>query len=525
MKKKHTLFAAGAFALLAGAMPAGADPGPPGYITGDAPLLAVTGDGEVQPLLSVGDTVDGVMFEGLPDGVGIAPTRSNRGRGHDHRSPRSRSHRGRDRGRADTIDVYVAHEQTTVPFFGARDYTDASVTRWTVDTRTGRIIDADVAVSPDDGFLRFCSAFMAGPEHGFDSHVFFANEETNDIVDVPAGAPYGADPALAPQRQGGYVVALDTRTGKQTTMAGMGRLNHENTVALPGYEDLAMLTTDDTFSATTSQLYLYTAGDQKALLKDEGELWAFRVTHKNGAEVDTEDPFNEANDYLDLGLDDEMRGEFIRVPNDVARGQTAEAPQAALENWSIENNVFTFIRLEDVAVDRNNQRVVYVADTGASRVQPDPATGRIGRPSGAVGQADNGRVFKFVFNRRDPRKVDSFTVLADGDAPGHAKFADFTSPDNLDTSEASLMVQEDTDGAQIWRLDLAAGTWSAAASVLDPGGESSGITNASEWFGPGSWLVTVQAHDLPHVDETTDADGNTVKREEGQLVLLTLPGS
>lgn len=525
MRKKHTLLAAGAFALVAGAMPAAAEAGPPGFVTSDPPLLEVTGDGEVEALLSVGDTVDGTMFEGLPDGVGIAPTRGNRGRGGDHRSSRSRSDRGRGGGRSDTVDVYVAHEQTTVPFFGSRDFTDASVTRWTIDTRTGRIIDADVTVSSDDGFLRFCSAFMAGPEHGFDSHVFFANEETNDIVDVPAGAPYRADPALAPQRQGGYVVAHDTRSGRTEVLEGMGRLNHENTVALPGYRDLAMLTTDDTFSATTAQLYLYTADDQRDLMRDKGELWAFRVTHKNGTPVEVGDPFNEANDYLDLGLDDDMRGEFIRVPDDIARGRTDEAPQDALENWSIDNNVFTFIRLEDVAVDRNDHRVVYVADTGASRVQPDPTTGRLARPSGAVGEADNGRVFKFVFNRRNPRKVDSFTVLADGDADGHAKFADFTSPDNLDTSKSSLMVQEDTDGAEIWRLDLAAGTWSAVATVLDPGGESSGIVNASKWFGPGTWLVTIQAHDLPYVDQTTDADGNTVKREDGQLVLLTLPGS
>ena len=47
------------------------------------------------------------------------------------------------------------------------------------------------------------------------------------------------------------------------------------------------------------------------------------------------------------------------------------APQDALEQWSNENNVFQFIRLEDIAYNRDNPRVVYVADTGSTRIVPD----------------------------------------------------------------------------------------------------------------------------------------------------------
>ena len=516
MPKIRASIVAGAMILLVGLLPAGAGAnGQPGFLTGDPALLTLSVPGDVLPLLSVGDTVDGVQFEGIPDGVGLVPSRGNRGQG---TGPASGS-------RGDTVDVYVAHEQTTIPFRNERDFIDASVTRWTVDTSTGEVLAADVAISSDAGYLRFCSAFVGGPEHGFDSHVFFANEETSNIADVPAGAPYGADPALAPQRQGGYVVALDTRTGKSVPLAGAGRLNHENTVAIPGYDELALLTTDDTFTATTSQLYLYTSDDQKSLMRDEGELWAFRVTSKNGQSVAAGDAFNEANDYLDLGLDDEMTGEFIPVPEDVARGVTDEAPQDALENWSIDQNVFTFVRLEDVAVDKNDDRVVYLADTGATRVNPDPVTGRLARPSGAAGLADNGRMFKLVFDEDDPKQVVSFTVLADGDAdPAHPKFVGFSAPDNIDTSANSLMVQEDFDFAQIWQHSFSDGSWAPVADVVDTGGESSGIVDASEWFGPGSWLVTVQAHDLPNVDEAMDGDV-LVKREEGQLLLVTIPGS
>jgi hypothetical protein len=42
---------------------------------------------------------------------------------------------------------------------------------------------------------------MAGLAEGFSNYTFFANEEANDVVDVPDlpdGAPYGPDPALDP---------------------------------------------------------------------------------------------------------------------------------------------------------------------------------------------------------------------------------------------------------------------------------------------------------------------------------------
>jgi hypothetical protein len=149
----------------------------------------------------------------------------------------------------------------------------------------------------------------------------------------------------------------------------------------------------------------------------------------------------------------------------------------------------------------------------------------LARPSGVTGLADNGRIFKFVFNDTNPRKVDSFTVHADGDAPdSHAKFVGFSAPDNIDTSTNSLMVQEDFDFAQIWQNKFSDGSWTAVANVVDTGGESSGIVDASAWYGPGSWLLDVQAHDLPFVDMEV-VDGITVKREEGQLLYMNIPGS
>lgn len=163
-----------------------------GYLTAQAPLLALA-DGlpsgaTVKALVASGEIVDGTMFEGIPDGVGIRP------------GPYT-----------NTVDVYVTHEQTTVPFFGSADFENASVTKWTLVTRgpnRGAILASEVALASDNGYLRFCSASMAGPAEGFDDYIFFTGEEANDVVPIEVGQPFTPDPALGSDRQAGLLWPL-----------------------------------------------------------------------------------------------------------------------------------------------------------------------------------------------------------------------------------------------------------------------------------------------------------------------------
>ncbi len=91
---------------------------------------------------------------------------------------------------------------------------------------------------------------MAGPAEGFGDYTLLLNEESNDVIDVPAGATYGSDPSVAPYRQAGYSVALNTKTGAFHPMPVNGRHNHENTVVVPGgWDDTVALSGDDTFTA------------------------------------------------------------------------------------------------------------------------------------------------------------------------------------------------------------------------------------------------------------------------------------
>jgi hypothetical protein len=498
------------------------------YRTSEPSYVDLEVPGTVVPLVNSGEEAFGTVFEGIPDGIGAVPGQKDRWH---KKHARSRKHDDR------YVDLYVTHEQSHVPFGGFADHEDSSVTRVRVDVEAKKITDMDVALSPSLGFIRFCSAFMAGPEHGFPHYTFLVNEESNDPLPVPAGAPYGPDPSLAPLRQAGFAAYLDTRTGKVGVLASHGRHNHENTVIVPGgWRKIVGLSGDDTFTTPStparpnlSQLYMTTTRNWKHFQKDESTLWAFRVTGTGGAAIDPADPFNGANDYLDMEPGDDWTGEFIRVPEEIARGTTAQAPQDALEDWSNANNVFQFVRVEDIAYDDSHPRVVYFADTGNTRLI-DPGTGRLYRaPSGTPGTADTpGRIFKLVLNRKNPRIVDSFSILVEASAIG------MRSPDNVDTSRKSLMVQEDASDAKVWRYSFATGTWTHVATANQPAAETSGILDVSRWFGRGWWALDVQSHTNQEEFGTFVWNGPggppagstyVSRRENGQLLLMNIPGS
>lgn len=486
------------------------------YTTDSAPYVALESGiaGEVVPLINSGEIAFGDMFEGIPDGIGAKPGPGRRG----------------------YVDLYVAHEQSHVPFRGRADFQDSSVSRVRINVKSKSITDLEVVLSPDLGLIRLCSAFMAGPDQGFPKYTFLVNEESNDLLQIPAGAPYGSDPSIAPLRQAGYTAYVDTTTDKVGVIASAGRHNHENMVIVPGWKKgIVALSGDDTFTFPStierpnlSQLYLSRAHNANHFIKDNTQLWAFRVTANNAGPVDPANRFNEANDYFDMVVGDDWKGEFIRVPRDVANGSTGTKPQDALEDWSNEHNVFQFVRVEDIAYDPDQPRVVYFADTGNDRLVEDAGTGRLYR-AGSGGSASDGRIFKMVFNKEDPTKVDSFRILTEASAIG------MRSPDNLDVGRNSLMVQEDTGNAKIWRYDLGATTWTHVATATQPTAETTGIVDVSRWFGSGWWAVNVQSH----VDKTLSptvltwsgppgpAVGSTYqqRREDGQLLLIRIAGS
>src|SRR4029453_948923 len=107
----------------------------------------------------------------------------------------------------------------------------------------------------------------------------------------------------------------------------MGRHNHENNVAIPGYDDLVVLSGDDTFTSgpltippggpntatsapAQSELYSYIAPDTNTLLADGGDLWGFVSDDPN------------FNDYYDFtpGSTQAVSCHFVKVPKNIATG-------------------------------------------------------------------------------------------------------------------------------------------------------------------------------------------------------------
>ena len=262
-------------------------------------------------------------------------------------------------------------------------------------------------------------------------------------------------------------------------------------------------------------------------------------------------------------------GHFIEVPREIATGKLngrevtsadfgypappagiPDGPQWVLETWSNRNDAFQFIRIEDTAYDRTNPKVVYLADSGEPRALPDAATGRLRRgPSGTEGPYPNGRIWKLTLGS-NPLAGATLDILpgANFDALGYRNPGAVHQPDNVETTSEGLYIQEDTGShnaqsasfptatnARVWRYGLATGGLTVVAEVNQavPGApalnrgswESSGIVDVSAVFGPGAFLVDVQAHGW----DDTLSGGNDApavpKREHGQLLLLRAPNS
>jgi hypothetical protein len=476
-----------------------------GFITKAAPMMTPLVDGvDVKPLLTVGERIGSYRFESIPDGIAIRP------------------------GGGTTFDVWVNHETSKVPFpftpatgVGLTDFDNAQLSHLVLHRGSGKVLGANYAIPSSANYQRFCSNFFAGPAQGWSRELVLTNEEATDIVNR-TGTAWPATPAFGSNpEQAGVAVALDVASGSYKTIYGLGRMNHENSVAIPGYDDAVLVTGDDTFAAPASQLFMYIAGNADGVWNDTGHLYGFV----------SDDPT--INDYGDLTSSNSVSGTFLQVPDAIADGD-----QNGLEAWANANNVFQFIRIEDLAYDRNDNHIVYFADTGEPRAVADPATGRLRRAvAGTEGPYPNGRIFKMVLDPDDPTVVTDLSILIDGDAAGYRNVNALHQPDNVETTASSVLITEDPGGhnrfagatnARLWRYDLATGHMTAVAvvSAATDDWESSGVVDASEYFGEGAFLINVQAHNvfietapLPAMPTVTQ------KREGGQLLLIRVDGA
>ena len=170
-----------------------------------------------------------------------------------------------------------------------------------------------------------------------------------------------------------------------------------------------------------------------------------------------------------------------------------------------------------------------------------------------------------VLDPNDPTKVTAMSILIEGDDAAVKEVTEIHQPDNIESTVNGLYLTEDPGSSQqfpfgstdpaattarIWQYPFATGVATVALKVnqgadegptdvdgtpgvFAPGQlgawESSGIVDASAAFGPGAFLVDVQAGTLwvekaPGADNVPPPGADfTDKRAGGQLLLVRIP--
>ncbi len=343
----------------------------------------------VDPIITVGDTLgSGYRYEAIPDGIAVA-TRGN--------------------GR---VDLYVNHETGRVPFpyntanptatNGENDFDNSQVSRLVLNAQSGGVLSGKYVIDASNGYQRFCSNYLATEAEGFTRDILFTNEETPDYVrratnswPVAIGSPE--------EREAGVVVAYDVRTGTHQPIYGMGRHNHENSVPVPGYGYPVVLSGDDTFTSgplsgicpagspapAQSQVYSYVAESTDSAPRRRGRPVGVRVIDTPGY-----------NDYYDFvpGSGTVGHRPLHQVPREIATGLKADGTEVKAADFGFPlpptngpgsatcarwprghrrpavgarvlepaNNVFNFVRVEDIAYDKRPgwRHVAFVVDSG-----------------------------------------------------------------------------------------------------------------------------------------------------------------
>jgi len=439
-----------------------------GYRTPAASYLRpLRDDVAFTPIMTVGDTLispnpddEGFVFYPVPDGLGV------------------------QRVDEDLIEIYVAHGLTWDDWLGG-----GRVSRLLIDPNSLRLLAADWIVDGREQFDALCAASLVGPREGFLTPRFLINEES----------------IRGPNR--GLVAAVDTRTGEVRGLPWLGRFEHERTIVLPASSGrLVTILTEDARPGA-SQLYMYLANGDSDILEGRGRLYVLRVDTAPGRS----DP--PLASMIRKGRP--RTGRFVPVKG-WSVGDDENHP-LAVELAAQTARAMNFVRLEGAAPDRRYANAFYFADTG-DELFVDPVRG------GAV--TGGGRIYRVELDPFDPTIVKEIRVVLDADEGD-----DLYRPDNIETDEFGMMIQEDPGRrgirpARILRYDFRTERLDPLAECAerDPQGrlipegtggawESTGITDASEFFGPGSWLVAVQAHTMRETYFRGRAGG-------GQLLLM-----
>lgn len=344
-----------------------------------------------------------------------------------------------------------------------------------------RVYDGETGLEifPDAGISRLCSAFLADEDVDFDRPVYLAGEE--------ARSPRTFDGL------GG--LAFATFEGAAWTLPRFGRAPWENVVVAPFTDEKTVVMLLEDRSVLDSQLYMYVG---------EKDRRADDALSANGLNDGSLHVFAGDDPALNSGITFNRRGQSIT-------GHWAPVNWAgtdlSLQAESVAADSFLFTALEDGAFDPGEPGVFYFTSTGRPSAPGNPL----------------GKLYRMDFDPEDPLGPATLTIVLDGSEG-------VVSPDNIAVNRrGEMLICEDptvdlsslglSRDTYLWFYDTRTGRLVpivemdragaiAHALAVDPlnsvsrgsnrpgGWEFSGVIDAEEFLGHGSWLLNVQAHSL-----------------------------
>jgi hypothetical protein len=373
-----------------------------------------------------------------------------------------------------TLELFMNHELN-----GRFDASDARVSHLTLDAR-GRVLAASYPVDGTEGFQWFCSS----------------------TLEILGGVPwyFTGEESSRSLRQGSSI-ALNAGTGNWVETPHFGHMSHENIVPVKGLARAYLGLSEDGFGES-SQMYSYTADRFKAAIRGHGSL---RVWVPN-REVQDGNPSPN-----DIANGETMPGHFVRIAD------RDNFDPKTLQKAAQRKGAFDFVRIEDQTDDPDQPGTIYFAETGAANQE-----------------TTHGRIYRLRVDPESPSHA-RLSVVLDASAGD-----DIFSPDNLGISHEALVIQEDRNWKKsgynrVLVYDLSSGSLTPVArtdppqEIIDAEGvgawESSGVIDAGEFFGPGWWLLDVQAHDFRVRVPGPSLEVDSARDDGGQLLKVFIPGT
>lgn len=490
---------------------------------------------ELTPILTAGDKVGGVQWQGVPDGIGVLRDGNGLVLLVNHElsaSSKAANAQKRAGGGASAATVSAVNvDPATKSVTAVRDLLGSVA--W-FDYSTGQYSSKPVApagAAKEDEFKtplhttalnRFCSSHLAkagdlayrtkvdGKDvtYGFTGPVYFTGEE-------------GGDESRA--------FAMST-TGNMVQLPKLGLAAWENFIAAPKTGIRTVVMGNEDGSATDRQLFMY-VGEKKA----EGD-WVEKAGLTNG------------QNYV-MSIDGVANDNAFRTqkgknnPVSVSWKPIDTSLNGKMQNEMARALGSTLARVEDGAFDPKAPNDYYFVTTESNKdakaTAPNPATPKVSR--------DGGALWRLRFNDvANPLAGATITMLLDGsEAPYLNK------PDNIDVdAKGNVLIQEDPGNndhvARLVAYRISDGKIGTVAKFKDayfaPGGaqfitkdeESSGITDITSLMAKDQgdqnsyFVLDAQVHQHPVLarpDLVLDKAGQEELAqaiEGGQLYMLTV---